>query len=154
VSDHPVGQERTPRSDDPEALPVHPSKHVRVLILALGWVFVGMGAIGAVLPLIPTTPFLLLAAACFARSSPRFHGWLMRNPTFGPPIRRWRETGTISRRVKLLAFVLIAVSGSISAFLFIQHLWARIAFLAVLAAGAAWVLRIPSDPESDDPHSV
>jgi uncharacterized membrane protein YbaN (DUF454 family) len=75
----------------------------RSLWLALGFLFVALGFIGALLPLMPTTVFLILAAACFARSSPRFEGWLLDHPRFGPTLRAWRDDGSIGPRAKLMA---------------------------------------------------
>ncbi|MEM7268069.1 MAG: YbaN family protein [Pseudomonadota bacterium] len=83
---------------------------MRLFWLGLGWLAVGLGAIGAVLPLLPTVPFLLLAAFCFARSSDRFHKWLVEHPRFGPPIQDWRERGAIRRRVKWMATASMAAS--------------------------------------------
>ena len=71
--------------------------------MAGGFLAVGLGAVGIVLPLLPTTPFLLLAAFCFARSSERLHDWLINHPTFGPPILDWRDRGAIGRKAKILA---------------------------------------------------
>lgn len=76
---------------------------MRRLYLAIGFVFVGVGFIGAFLPVLPTTPFLILAAACFARSSPRFESWLLDHPRFGSTLRAWRERGAIPWRAKMLA---------------------------------------------------
>lgn len=64
---------------------------------------VALGAIGAVVPLMPTTVFLIAAAACFARSSPRFEAWLLDHPRFGPTLRDWRAHGAISRPAKIMA---------------------------------------------------
>ena len=80
---------------------------------ALGFVFLAIGAAGVVLPLLPATPFILLSAACFARSSERWHRWLLSNETFGPMIRNWEEKRCISCRVKVIAIAsMIVVGGS------------------------------------------
>ena len=86
---------------------------MRLLFLCLGWFFVGLGLVGAFLPVLPTTPFLLLAVACFARSSPRLEAWLLNHPAFGPPLRNWREKRAISRKAKLSAVALMSVSYAI-----------------------------------------
>lgn len=75
----------------------------RMLWAGLGWTALGLGAIGVVLPLLPTVPFVLLAAFAFARSSERLHDWLVTHPTFGPHIITWRERGAIPLRGKQLA---------------------------------------------------
>ena len=75
----------------------------RHLYLMAGFVSIGLGAIGAFLPLLPTVPFMILAAFCFARSSPRLEAKLLDHRQFGPHIRRWREHGAISRRGKVAA---------------------------------------------------
>lgn len=107
-----------------------------------GLVALGLGAIGVILPLVPTVPFLLLAAFCFSRSSRRLHDWLMTHPVFGPPIHDWRERGAISRRAKWLATVSIAAAFGISVamgvaapFLLIQ--------MAVLAAVSTFIWTRP-----------
>jgi len=76
---------------------------MRIIYFCLGWVMVALGVIGAVTPLLPTTIFLIIAAACFARSSPRLETWLLEHPTFGKTLRDWRATGAISRPAKLMA---------------------------------------------------
>lgn len=84
------------------------------LLISLGWLFVILGIIGAMLPLLPTTPFLILALGCFAESSSRFHKMLLNNEWFGPPLAQWEETHTISRESKHKATVLIALTFGIS----------------------------------------
>lgn len=76
---------------------------MRGLWLAGGLTALGLGLIGVFLPLLPTVPFMLLAAFCFARSSDRLHGWLVNHPTFGPPIQDWNRSGAISLRAKQLS---------------------------------------------------
>ena len=91
---------------------------MRRVYLALGVGFVALGFIGAFLPVLPTTPFLILAAACFTRSSPRLERWLLNHGRFGPLLRAWRERGVIPWRAKLMAltgssvgFLLLWIGG-------------------------------------------
>lgn len=84
--------------------PRGPLGHVsRAAWAGLGLAFVVLGFIGALLPLMPTTIFLILAAGCFARSSPRLEAWLLDHPHFGSTLRAWREEGAIRPRAKLMA---------------------------------------------------
>ena len=82
----------------------------RLLLFGFGWIFLGIGIAGLFLPVVPGTLFLILAGACFTRSSPRFERWLLDHPRFGPPVRAWRETGAIPRRAKLFAGISLAAS--------------------------------------------
>ncbi len=120
------------------------SSPLRWLYFALAWVFVGLGAIGVVLPILPTTPFMLLALGCFARSSPRFHRWLYNHKYFGPSLQRWREHRVIPRRVKVFAISTMAVSlGAMIAASGAP--WYAIGLTAALMAyGAFFILRCPS----------
>ncbi|MEH2502324.1 uncharacterized membrane protein YbaN (DUF454 family) [Bradyrhizobium sp. AZCC 1578] len=76
---------------------------MRIIYFSLGWVMVALGVIGLVMPLMPGTVFLIVAVACFARSSPRFEAWLLDHPTFGKPLRDWRAAGAIPRSAKAMA---------------------------------------------------
>ena len=87
---------------------------MRALWLLLGFGCLGAGAAGAVLPLVPTTPFLLLAAFAFARSSPRLHDWLLSHPRFGPLIDDWRRHGAIARGTKIMAVAIMALTFALS----------------------------------------
>lgn len=118
---------------------------VRPLWLAFGLVCVGLGVIGLALPLLPTTPFLLLASYAFARSSPRLHGWLVSHSRLGPIIDDWQRFGAISRRAKATAVGLMgaAFAGSLlagfgGAVLLMQAV--------VLGAVAAFLLTRPEPP--------
>jgi len=93
---------------------------VRFLWVGLGCLFVGLGAIGAVVPGMPTTVFLVLAAACFIRSSQRLYDWLISNKTFGPYLKNYREGKGIPLRAKVLALSLIVVFVSFAVFYAIQ----------------------------------
>jgi len=85
---------------------------MRLVWLSLG--LLALGLIGIALPLLPTVPFVLLAAFCFARSSERLHAWLLEHPTFGPPIEDWRRSGAISRRGKVAGSIGIAAAFGLS----------------------------------------
>ncbi|MCO5093336.1 YbaN family protein [Bosea sp. (in: a-proteobacteria)] len=91
----------------------------RPLLFAAGWVFTALGIAGVILPLMPGTIFLIAAAWCFSRSSPRFEAWLLGHPQLGPHVLRWRKTGAIARRAKyvacgsmVLSFVLLTRTGA------------------------------------------
>lgn len=76
---------------------------MRIIYFSLGWVMVALGVIGLVMPLMPGVVFLIVAAWCFARSSPRFEAWLLDHPTLGKPLRDWRAAGAIPRPAKAMA---------------------------------------------------
>ena len=84
------------------------------LLRGLGFLFLALGVAGVCLPLLPATPFVLLAAACFARSSERMHRWLLANATFGPMIQNWEQNRCVSCRVKGVAVVSMLLVGGFS----------------------------------------
>jgi uncharacterized protein len=120
---------------------------MRILWLMAGLFFTALGIIGAFLPVMPTTVFLLAATACFARSSPRLHGWLVNHPVFGPPIRNWHENGAISRKAKWLAVGTMAVVFGLSLMLGLS--WKVLLPQALLIGiGAAFILTRPDGPST------
>ena len=117
----------------------------RALWAALGLTFVGVGGLGVVVPGLPTTPFLLLAAACFARSSPRLYAWLLRNPTFGPLIEDFRAGRGVSMRVKVTALSMMAAFVTFALLVPLRgKLGPTLLVAAVAAVGAAYILRLPT----------
>lgn len=114
----------------------------RPLWLVLGLVSVACGIAGIVLPLVPTTPFMLLAAFCFARSSPRLEAWLLSHPTFGPMIRNWQRHGSIDRRAKRIALALMVAAFGLSVFMQLP-LWVLLAQGVVLVAVGAFIMTRP-----------
>ncbi len=115
---------------------------VRVFWRAGGTISLALGILGILLPLLPTTPFLLLAAFCFARSSPRLYRWLIVHPLLGPPIRRWRARGAISKKSKALAaLAMAAVFGS--AAVMGAPFWALAAQAAILLAVGIFIFNRP-----------
>lgn len=83
---------------------------MKIFLIISGIISLILGIVGILLPLLPTTPFLLLSAFCFARSSEKLHAWLLCHPSFGPAIIDWRENGSISKRNKIFAMVVILLT--------------------------------------------
>ncbi len=104
----------------------------RIILIIIGWLAVVLGTLGVVLPVLPTTPFILLAAWCFARSSPRFHAWLLYRSWFGSYLRFWQKHHAMPRGVKPRAILLILLTFAISLW-FVQMPWVRIMLLVILA---------------------
>jgi uncharacterized protein len=120
---------------------------LRVLFAAAGLVLVGLGVLGILLPGLPATPFLLLAAYCFARSFPRLHEWLVTHPWFGPYIRGARAGWRIPRRQAWQTIALLWLSMGITAWL-TDRWWLR-ALLLSIALGVTIFLEHRSRPAVD-----
>ena len=116
----------------------------RWLLIGIGFACVALGAVGTILPLLPTTPFLLVAAACFARSSPRFYRWLLSRPGVGPVIREWRENRTVPRHAKVWAILSIVMVGGSSLIFFVGNPWARLVMGGGLTGVIMWLLTLPT----------
>jgi uncharacterized membrane protein YbaN (DUF454 family) len=121
-----------------------PSRARRWLLFALGWVFFALGVVGAFLPVLPTTPFMILALWCFSGSSQRFHDWLYHHRIFGPPLQRWRRARVIPAWVKFVALTSMAASLVYVAFWVKPPWFALLAMAAVMAYGAIFIVRCPS----------
>ena len=114
----------------------------RVLLIILGWVSVVLATLGVVLPLLPTTPFLLLAAWCFARSSPRFHYWLLYRSWFGGYLRHWQEHRALPPGAKGKAVLVILITFAISLY-FVPLWWVRVLLLCILLGLLIMMWRLP-----------
>lgn len=117
---------------------------VRLLYLFLGWLFFGLGMLGVVLPVLPTTPFLLLTLWAFSRSSTRLHQWLYRHRIFGPALQRWHQHRIIPLHAKLL--IVLTMSGSLIYLVGFSPIPERVTWLValVMLAVASWLLTRPS----------
>lgn len=115
----------------------------RLIYITLGLFFVGLGVVGVFLPLVPTTPFLLLASFFFVRSSPRLNAWLLRSRLFGPFLKDWQRYRGVRLNVKIAALTLLTVAVAASALL-ADLSWPWLVVLGVLGlTGMIVVLRLP-----------
>jgi uncharacterized membrane protein YbaN (DUF454 family) len=110
-----------------------------------GLTFFAIGAVGAVVPILPTVVFMLLAAYCFARGSQRLHGWLMTHRQFGPAIRDWQRHGAIRRPAKRMAMVAIAFSFALSVGIGIAD-WVLALQALALGGVSVFILTRPEGP--------
>lgn len=117
---------------------------MRPIHLLLGWLFFALGAIGAVVPGLPTVPFMLLALWAFSRASPRLHDWLFNHPFFGPPIQAWKRHGVIPLRAKVLALASMAASLIYLVGFSDSPGWAVAVAAGLMLWGAVFILRRPS----------
>lgn len=122
-----------------------PTTPTRLLWFALAVVSLTLGAVGVVLPVLPTTPFLLLAAFAAARSSSRLHAWLLEHRVFGRLIRDWQANGSVSRRSKVVASATMTASAVVL-FTVGPATWLAVAVTALMAAVGTWLW---SRPEPD-----
>lgn len=119
---------------------------LRYCLLTIGWLSVALGVLGIFLPLLPTTPFLLLAAACFMRSSKRFYLWLVEHPRLGPWIRDYLAGEGIPRKAKIYAISLMWVSIGISCAL-VPLIWARLFMLTSAVLVSLYILKQKTLPD-------
>lgn len=122
----------------------HTSPAVRWLLIGAGTLCVVLGLVGVFMPVLPTTPFMLLAAACYARSSERFYRRLVGSPTFGPTILEWQRHRSIPYRTKGYAIVLMSATLATSIVFFVANPYLKAALAALGVAVAVWLWRIPS----------
>jgi len=121
---------------------IHDSRLIRAIYLAAGFAALILAAAGIVLPILPTTPFVLLAAACFARSSKRFHDLLLANRIAGPIILEWVEHRSIPRQVKRWVYLLLALSFG-SSMVVMPSVWHQVMLALLGIVLTAFVWRIP-----------
>jgi len=141
----------SPERDEPGDIKISGNPVTRSLWFLLGILFVAIGSLGVMLPGLPTTPFMLLAAACFARSSKRFYAWLITNPLFGEAVQRYRAGHGLRPRVKLIAASLAGLFMSYAALFGIsaEQVLLRVTVAAVGAFGVWFILSRPTDRGED-----
>ena len=122
---------------------------MRIIYFSLGWVMVALGVIGLVMPLMPGAVFLIVAAWCFARSSPRFEAWLLNHPTLGKPLCDWRAAGAIPRSAKIFACAGMAMGFSVFWYSVDPSLPLALAVAVGFLACAAYVVSRPAVANQD-----
>ena len=120
----------------------------RVLFVC-GWTALGLGVVGVVVPVLPTVPFLLLAAACFRRSSPRWHCWLVTHPVSGRHIADYLAGRGLRPRAKILALATLWASILLSVILFVPVLALSVLLMVTAAAVSVYILRLPTAAEAE-----
>jgi uncharacterized membrane protein YbaN (DUF454 family) len=117
---------------------------VKILFISLGTLFLGLGFLGIALPLVPTTPFLLLAAACYARSSTRIYNWMLNHRLFGDFIRNYRSGSGIPLRAKIASLVVLWSTIGISLFLAHTPGWVPVILVAIALGISVYILSLPT----------
>ena len=140
------------KKDCTQEMQLRSSRLARVVFFLSGTFFVVLGAIGIVLPVLPTTPFMLLAAACYARSSLCFYNWLLNNKIFGPTIRQWREDGSVALKTKVLAIALLVLTLGTSVTFFVPKVYVRLVLVLVGVWVIWFILRLPTRAKKRDPE--
>lgn len=115
---------------------------MRTLLIVCGTVSTALGVVGIFLPLLPTTPFLLLAAFCYSKSSQRFHHWLLHNRFFGNYVRNYLERKGITLKLKVFTLVLLWATIMISAIFATDTLWLRILLIVIASAVTIHIILI------------
>lgn len=116
----------------------------RAFYLIIGTIALALGALGLFLPVLPTTPFVILAAACYLRSSKRMHAWILESKLFGEMIRNYQAGKGLRRDTKIRALVLMWATISVSAYFFVDQNIFRGAMLLVASGVTIYILRLPS----------
>lgn len=119
---------------------------IRTLYLIAGWLCVLLGLIGVILPLVPTTPFILVAAFCFSRSSERLHHYLVTHPWFGKAISDWEAYGVIPLKFKIIATVMMVTMVSYPLIFKSFHIGLKAVVVATIFMAMAYVWSRPSEP--------
>ena len=122
----------------------------RMLLVACGTVSVALGVLGVFLPVLPTTPFLLLAAVCYARGSERCHRWLLTNRLFGRYIRDYREGRGVSLRHKVAALALLWLTIGYAVLRVVPTWWGKLALLGIAIGVTVHLVRMRTAPARRD----
>lgn len=125
------------------------SSLLRWVLIGIGWISIAGGIVGIFLPLVPSVPFLLLAAVCFSRSSERFHRWLIEHKHLGPMVRDYLARGSIPLRAKVIAMAMVWTSFPVTTFLFVRAFWLKVLLMALATGVTLYLLYLPTTSPGD-----
>ncbi|MDA9556815.1 YbaN family protein [Vibrio sp.] len=123
------------------------SKGIKLALMILGCLSLVLGVVGVFFPVLPTTPFVILAGACFLRSSPKMSHWLQNHSTFGPILLNWQKNKAIERPIKKKAIVMMTVSFSFSIYL-VDPIWLKVFLFVLFLFLAIWLWRLPEGAQT------
>ena len=132
------------RPPNTRVVEVHGSPFVRGVFLVVGMIAFAIGVIGIFLPLLPTAPLIILAAACFARAYRPFHEWLLAHRWFGPMLSEWHHHRSVRYRNKVLAIVMMLVSFTGTIVFIVRPMWAKVLLAFFALTVAVFIYRLPS----------
>jgi uncharacterized membrane protein YbaN (DUF454 family) len=121
------------------------NRALQFILFSIGALSLVLGFIGAFLPVLPTTPFVLLAAWCFVKSSPKAHQWIYRQPMIGTALKDWEENHAISRRSKIIALSVMTVSAIVMGFK-VEIMWLKILVVLILATVSIFIVTRNENP--------
>lgn len=127
---------------------------MRIFYFILGWAFFALGAIGVVLPVLPTTPFMILALWAFSKSSDRFYQWLYHHRFFGPPLQKWKEYRVIPLAAKVMSIGFMTASLVYMIIYSPVDLWLQAGIVMIMLYGAWFILTKPSRPPKPEDKKV
>ncbi len=124
----------------------------RWMLISAGLICVGLGALGIILPGLPTTPFLLLAAYCFARSSEHFHSWLLNHRWFGSYVSNFEEGRGMTRPAKATTLLVMWLSFGVTIVFFVPVVWGQVGMVLMATAVSIYLLRLPTPAPGPEPE--
>lgn len=124
------------------------SPFVRAILATASFICLALAALGVVLPLLPTTPFVILAAYLYSKSSERWYYWLLNHRLFGPSLRRWQQTGAITTKAKYTALVMIALTFGFSLGFVVKKTFVKVVLVVVALGVSTFIYRLPESNES------
>jgi len=146
MTEQPLDQQssKTEDSDELVSRAVIRNRVLRTLVFAAGWLSVALGVAGIFLPVLPTTPFLLLAAACFIRTSPRFYQWLVQHPKLGKYVIYYLDGKGMPKKAKVYTLILMWTSMLLTAFVFTDRMTIKITLPLIGLGVSIYILRLPT----------